>query len=80
MNPDMLVQLTYLLSAILFVVGLKRLQSPATARAGNALAAFAMLLAIVATIVDTEILSWSGILIGMAIGGVLGGSPPEPSR
>jgi H+-translocating NAD(P) transhydrogenase subunit beta len=73
MNPDMLVQLTYLLSAILFVVGLKRLQSPATARAGNALAAFAMFLAIVATIVDTEILSWSGILIGMAIGGGLGG-------
>ena len=73
MNVEMLVQLTYLLSAILFVVGLKRLQSPATARAGNALAAFAMLLAIVATIVDAEILSWSGILIGMAIGGGLGG-------
>ena len=64
---------TYLLSAILFVVGLKRLQSPATARAGNALAAVAMLLAIVATVVDTEILSWTGILIGVAIGAVIGG-------
>ncbi|MEX2466910.1 MAG: NAD(P)(+) transhydrogenase (Re/Si-specific) subunit beta [Gemmatimonadota bacterium] len=73
MNPDMLVELTYLLSAILFVLGLKRLQSPATARAGNALAALAMLLAIVATIVDAEILSWTGILIGMAVGGTIGG-------
>ena len=73
MNSSMLVELTYLLSAILFVVGLKRLQSPATARRGNALAAAAMLLAIIATVVDTEILSWTGILIGIAIGGFVGG-------
>lgn len=73
MNTHILVELIYLLSATLFVVGLKKLQSPATARGGNGLAALAMLLAIVATIVDTEILSWTGILIGMAIGGGLGG-------
>jgi NAD(P) transhydrogenase subunit beta len=73
MNVDLLVELTYLLSAILFVVGLKRLQSPATARGGNALASFAMLLAIVATLVDTDILGWTGILVGVAIGGIIGG-------
>ncbi|MDZ7779346.1 MAG: NAD(P)(+) transhydrogenase (Re/Si-specific) subunit beta [Gemmatimonadota bacterium] len=73
MNAEILVELTYLLSAILFVLGLKRLQSPATARVGNGLAALAMLLAILATVVDAEILSWSGILIGLAIGGVVGG-------
>jgi len=73
MNYDLLVELTYLFSAVLFVVGLKRLQSPATARAGNALASLAMLIAIVATLVDAEILSWTGILVGMAIGGVIGG-------
>jgi NAD(P) transhydrogenase subunit beta len=73
MDMRMLVELIYLLSAILFVVGLKRLQSPATARGGNALAAAAMFLAIIATIVDTQILSWSGILIGVAIGGTVGG-------
>ena len=44
MNLDhQLIEVAYLLSAILFVVGLKRLQSPATARGGNALAALAML-------------------------------------
>ena len=73
MNTHTLIELTYLLSAVLFVVGLKRLQSPATARAGNALAALAMLVAIVATIIDAEILSWTGILIGMALGGAIGG-------
>ena len=73
MNGDILVELTYLLSAILFVVGLKRLQSPATARGGNALASFAMLLAIIATVVDTDILTWTGILVGVAIGGLVGG-------
>lgn len=73
MNTDMLVELIYLLSAILFVVGLKRLQSPATARGGNQLAALAMLLAIIATVINTEILTWSGILIGVAIGGLIGG-------
>jgi NAD(P) transhydrogenase subunit beta len=72
MNAEIMVELTYLLSAILFVVGLKRLQSPATARAGNALAAFAMFLAIVATMVDNQ-MSWNAILVGVAIGGIIGG-------
>ena len=72
MESHILVELTYLLSAILFVVGLKRLQSPATARAGNAIAAFAMALAIGATVVDNQILSWTEILIGVAIGGIIG--------
>jgi NAD(P) transhydrogenase subunit beta len=73
MNLEIMVELTYLLSAILFVVGLKRLQSPATARRGNAIAAVAMALAILATIVDNEILSWTEIFIGVAIGGLIGG-------
>ena len=73
MNADILIQLTYLLSSILFVVGLKRLQSPATARGGNAIASFAMLLAIVAAMVDAHIVTWTGVLAGAAIGGIIGG-------
>ena len=63
------IQLTYLLSAILFVVGLKRLQSPATARKGNGLAALAMLLAIIATVLETGWIDWTWILVGVVIGG-----------
>jgi NAD(P) transhydrogenase subunit beta len=73
MNYDVFIELAYLLSAVLFVVGLKRLQSPATARAGNGLASLAMLVAIVTTLIDTQILTWTGILVGMAIGGLIGG-------
>ena len=73
MNFDTVIELIYLTSAVLFVVGLKRLQSPATARGGNAIAALAMFVAIAATLIDTEILSWTGLLVGVSIGGVLGG-------
>ena len=68
------IRLTYLLSAILFVVGLKRLQSPATARKGNSLAALAMLLAIIATVLETQILDWTWILVGVVLGGMIGGA------
>ena len=71
MNFDhALIEVASLLSAILFVVGLKRLQSPATARGGNALAALAMLVAIIATVINAEILSWGGILVGMVLGSI----------
>ena len=66
------VELLYLLSATLFLFGLRRLQSPATARGGNALAALAMLIAVVVTLVSNDVLAWRWILIGMAAGGALG--------
>jgi NAD(P) transhydrogenase subunit beta len=67
--------LTYLLAAVLFIVGLKMLGSPRTARRGNAIAAAGMLIAIVVTLIDQEIVNWgtviAGILAGSLIGGVL---------
>ena len=65
-------KLAYLLAASLFIFGLKRLSSPATARSGNRLAAVGMLLAIVATLVFNEILSWQMIIIGMVVGSGIG--------
>jgi NAD(P) transhydrogenase subunit beta len=67
-----LIELVYLLAAVLFIVGLKRLAHPATARRGNVLSAFGMLLAIVATLLDQQILSFRLILLGMVIGSALG--------
>ncbi len=72
MNPDTLLQLVYLLSATLFVFGLKRLGSPATARQGNRMAALAMLVAIVATLVEQEILNWQLIALGIILGSLAG--------
>ncbi len=67
--------LAYLVAAVLFVSGIKRLSSPATARSGNALASLAMLVAIVATLTDRRILNWTAIaaavVLGASVGGVL---------
>ncbi|MCC5897686.1 MAG: NAD(P)(+) transhydrogenase (Re/Si-specific) subunit beta [Phormidium sp. BM_Day4_Bin.17] len=66
------IQLSYLVAASLFFVGLKRLGSPATARQGNRLASIAMLVAIVATLLDRQVLNHQMILVGIAIGSVIG--------
>jgi len=62
----------YLIAAVLFVLGLKRLSSPATARAGNRLASLGMLLAIVVTLLDREVVSFGVIVAGIVVGGGLG--------
>ena len=70
-----IINLSYLLAAVVFIVGLKRLSSPATARSGNMMAAIAMLIAVVATLLDHEVLDYAqigaGILVGSGIGAVL---------
>ena len=73
MNSSMAVELSYLLSSVLFVIGLKRLQSPATARGGNQLAALAMLIAIVATLLDNQIADWTTIIVAITVGTIIGG-------
>ncbi|MBD2141534.1 NAD(P)(+) transhydrogenase (Re/Si-specific) subunit beta [Anabaena sp. FACHB-1250] len=66
------IQLTYLVAASLFILGLKKLGSPATARNGNLVAAVGMLLAIIATLLDQHVLNYEMILVGLAIGSVIG--------
>jgi len=66
------IQLTYLVAASLFILGLKKLGSPATARQGNLWAAIGMLLAIVATLLDQQVLNYEMILLGLVIGSLVG--------
>ncbi|MEG3437722.1 NAD(P)(+) transhydrogenase (Re/Si-specific) subunit beta [Pannus brasiliensis CCIBt3594] len=66
------IELSYLIAAVLFIIGLKQLSSPATARQGNAIAAVGMLIAIVATLVNQEILSYGLIAVALAIGSIIG--------
>jgi NAD(P) transhydrogenase subunit beta len=65
-------ELVYLVAAILFIVGLKRLSHPSTARRGNLLSAVGMLLAIGITLLDRQILSFQWIIIGVLVGAGLG--------
>ncbi len=64
--------LFYLISAICFILGLKRLSHPKTARSGNFLAALGMLIAIVATLASSNVLDLKLIAIGIGIGSVIG--------
>ncbi|TAE47127.1 MAG: NAD synthetase, partial [Oscillatoriales cyanobacterium] len=66
------IQLGYLVAASLFIVGLKQLGSPATARQGNVLAAIGMFIAIVGTLLEKQVISYELIAVGIIIGSILG--------
>ena len=66
------IQVAYIISAVLFVIGLKRLSAPASARQGNQLAIAAMVIAFVVTLIDREIVTYWAIIFGTLIGGGIG--------
>ena len=65
-------ELSYLVAAVLFIVGLKWMATPQKAGAGNRLSAMGMLIAIAATLFDRQILGYGTIMAGMAVGAALG--------
>jgi NAD(P) transhydrogenase subunit beta len=64
--------LSYLVSAALFICGMKRLRSPATARSGNVMETVGMTLAIIVTLLETNFANWQMILVGGVIGSLIG--------
>ncbi|WP_028117827.1 NAD(P)(+) transhydrogenase (Re/Si-specific) subunit beta [Ferrimonas senticii] len=66
------VYLAYLVAAVLFILGIKNLTKPRTAVRGNQLSSLGMLIAVVVTLLDQQILSYSWIIVGMIIGGGVG--------
>ena len=66
------INFTYLVAAVLLIVGIRRLSSPPTARSGNWIAAIGMTIAIVFTFLSPEITSYWLIVAGMAVGTVIG--------
>ncbi|HEX2190411.1 MAG TPA: NAD(P)(+) transhydrogenase (Re/Si-specific) subunit beta [Longimicrobiaceae bacterium] len=67
-----LVNFAYLAAAVLFILGMKRMNSPATARSGNQLSSVGMLIAVVATLLQGEILAPWMMVAGVALGGAIG--------
>ena len=64
--------ISYVLASVLFILGIKKLSHPKTARNGNLLAAFGMLVAIVSTLVAYEMIDYQMIIVGMIIGTIIG--------
>ena len=70
--PGALAEVLYLVAAVCFILGLKRLSSPGTAVNGNRLSAAGMLIAIVVTLFDRGIVGYSVIAAGLVVGSALG--------
>ena len=64
--------LLYLVTIVTFILALRFLSSPATARRGNQIGAIGMLVAIAVTFAQSEIVSYWEIAVGMVVGGVFG--------
>lgn len=70
--PETLINLLYIVAAVLFIFGLKMLGKVGTARKGNTISAIGMLIAIVTALLSDSLVHWSWILVGLAAGSVIG--------
>ncbi|HWB10187.1 MAG TPA: NAD(P)(+) transhydrogenase (Re/Si-specific) subunit beta [Pirellulales bacterium] len=68
----LLTQASYLAASVLFILGLKGLTNPDKARRGMQLAALGMALAVVGTLIDAQIISYTWIVVGMILGSAIG--------
>ena len=72
MNMHVLVNLVYIVAAVLFIFGLKMLTSPVTARKGNLISAIGMFLAVVMTLLSEEVIDYRWIATGIVVGSIIG--------
>jgi len=72
MNISLLINSIYIISALLFIAGLKMMTSPSSARLGNMISASGMLIAILITLLEQGIINYKWIFLGIIIGGAIG--------
>ena len=67
-----LTAISYLISAIFFILALKGLSHPESARNGNIMGIIGMIIAVLTTLFNPNVLSYKMIVIGLLIGGAVG--------
>lgn len=67
-----LIQVLYLIASVLFIIGIKMMNKTKEARSGNLVSSVGMLIAIIATLLQINIVSITEILACMAIGSAIG--------
>ena len=72
MDIDLIIKIAYLVASVLFIIGIKMLGKTSTARRGNTISAIAMLIAIVVTLLDQQILSYTEIFVTLLVGSAIG--------
>ncbi len=65
---EQVIQIIYFIVAVLFIVGLKRMSSPLTARSGIIWAGFAMLLAVLVTFATPGLHNYPLMITAVVIG------------
>ena len=71
-DTEVIIGSFYLVAAALFFIGLKLLGDHASAKKGNLLAAIGMLIAVVVTLLDQQVLNYEMIVLGIVIGSAIG--------
>ena len=66
-----IIDIAYLIATVFFIFGIKSLNSPETARRGMNLAALGMLIAIIGTLFNHHIVTYTWIIIGLVLGTLL---------
>ncbi|MDO8539846.1 MAG: NAD(P)(+) transhydrogenase (Re/Si-specific) subunit beta, partial [Opitutaceae bacterium] len=72
MNREVIINCAYIGASILFILGLKMLGRQPTARRGNLISGVGMLIAIVVTLLDRNVISFTWIVVGLVAGTLLG--------
>jgi H+-translocating NAD(P) transhydrogenase subunit beta len=71
-SRELVTDLTYLVASVLFILGLRSLTRPDTARRGMQLAALGMLAAVIGTLLHHEIVDYGWVLLGLGLGAIIG--------
>ncbi|MCY3853314.1 MAG: NAD(P)(+) transhydrogenase (Re/Si-specific) subunit beta [Gammaproteobacteria bacterium] len=62
----------YLVAAVCFIMALRGLSSPTSARQGNVMGIIGMIIAVTTTLLDPEVISYEIIFAGILVGGTIG--------
>jgi H+-translocating NAD(P) transhydrogenase subunit beta len=69
---ELVIQAAYLAASVLFILGLRGLTRPDSARRGMQLAAIGMLVAVLGTLIDFRIVDYTWIILGLVLGSAVG--------
>lgn len=72
METRVIIEIVYLLASALFILGIKMMGKTATARKGNLLSSLAMFLAVIVTLMDAKVVTYTELFICIVIGSAIG--------
>ncbi len=72
MEKALIIKIAYLIASVMFILGIKMLGKTSTARRGNFISAVAMLIAVLVTLLDSQVLSFTEIFVTILVGSAIG--------